>query len=345
MDPLDETAAAWGERALIRLMTERGGVPEVAGDPGSRVLVGPGDDAAVLRRPIGAVILTSDMLVEGRHFRLDWSSAEDVGHKAVAQNAADVEAMGGRTTAVTASIGCPPDLPARVLRDLARGMRDECAVIGAEVVGGDLVQAPVLIVAVTAYGESPVHDGSEAIGLGGARPGDTVAVAGNLGWSAAGLALLGARDAARAEAPGTYGSRTAAAERAVGLHRRPAPPYGAGIAAARAGATSLTDVSDGLHDDLAGIAAASGVHVDLDAVPVDADLAELAAGLSVDPRDWVLRGGEDHALVGTFRPGITGAGPARIGFRVIGTVVGEAPGGLVTIAGRIPTGEGWTAFA
>ncbi|MGB7871212.1 MAG: AIR synthase related protein, partial [Mycobacterium sp.] len=116
------------------------------------VALGPGDDAAVLLAGDGRVVVSTDMLVEGRHFRLDWSTPHDVGRKAVAQNAADVEAMGGRATAFVVGFGAPPDTPTAQVSALADGMWAEAGRIGAGIVGGDLVSSPQWVVSMTVLG-------------------------------------------------------------------------------------------------------------------------------------------------------------------------------------------------
>ena len=245
---------------------------------------GPGDDAAVVPAPDGRVVATTDVLVEGRHFRLDWSTPYDVGRKAAAQNLADVAAMGARPVALLVGFGAPPSWPAGDARELARGVAEEAVSCGAAVVGGDVVSAPYVLVSVTALGSL---DGREPVLRSGARVGDVVVVAGALGGAAAGLAALSA-------------GRTDLA--AVALHRVPAPPYADGVLLAEAGATSLIDVSDGLAGDLGHVARASGVgfEIDVAALPRHASVGDAAAALGIDEQVWVLGGGDDHALVATL---------------------------------------------
>jgi thiamine-monophosphate kinase len=297
-DPAD-SAGAVGEFGLIARVVARSGTATLAD-------VGPGDDAAVLRAPDGRVVACTDVLVEGRHFRRDWSSAEDVGHKAAAANLADVAAMGAVPTALLVGLACPAGTPAGWLEGVATGMAEECAPFGAAVVGGDTsASAPdsqSVVLSVTALGDL---GGRAPVLRSGARPGDVVAVAGRLGWSACGLAVL------------RRGFTAPAA--AVTAHRRPRPPYAAGPAAADAGATAMCDVSDGLLADAGHLAADSGVLVDLDGgvlreTFVTGPLPQVAAALGGDPLAWVLTGGEDHALVATFPAGAgLPAGWARIG--------------------------------
>ncbi len=209
------------------------------------MLIGPGDDAAVLRVRTGHVVVSTDLLVEGRHFRRDWASAEDVGHRAAAQNISDINAMGGRAHSLTIGLAAPPDLPVAWALDFARGFADECATVGASVVGGDLTGASEIVIAVTVIGactQAPVV-------RSGAVVGDVLAIAGRQGWAAGGLAVLG------------RGFRSPRA--LVEAYRRPAPPYDAGPAAADAGATSMIDISDGLLAEVGHLAADSGVAIDV----------------------------------------------------------------------------------
>ena len=177
-EPAD-TLAGLGEFAVIdRLVAGR--------DQPATVALGPGDDAAVVLTADGRTVVSTDMLVADRHFRLDWSTPHDVGRKAIAQNAADIEAMGARATAFVVAFGAPGDTPTAQALELADGMWHEARLVGAGIVGGDLVSAPQWVISVTVLGDL---DGREPVRRGGATPGDTVAVAGELGRSAAGYAL------------------------------------------------------------------------------------------------------------------------------------------------------------
>jgi len=311
-----ETLAGVGEFAVIDRLVAGREQPDV-------VALGPGDDAAVVLARDGATVVSTDMLVEGSHFRLDWSTPHDVGRKAIAQNAADIEAMGATATAFVVAFGASGDTPAAQVVELADGLWHEARLLGAGIVGGDLVNAPQWVISVTALGDL---GGREAVLRGGARPGDTLAVAGELGRSAAGYALWH-NDIRRFEE----------------LRRRhlvPAPPYGQGRAAADAGATAMTDVSDGLLADVGHIAQASGVGIDLSADSLGADLDALAAAgaaLAVDPWVWVLAGGEDHSLVATF------PGPPPAGWRVIGRVL-DGPARVLVDGERWHGDRGWQSF-
>jgi thiamine-monophosphate kinase len=312
-DPADSVRVV-GEFGVIARVTAQAGTARAAE-------VGPGDDAAVVRTSDSRVVATTDVLVEGRHFRRDWSSAEDVGHKAAAANLADVAAMGGTTTALLVGLACPPDTPTAWLEGVAAGLAEECAPLGAAVVGGDMVTAAAdstaVVLSVTALGDL---GGRSPVLRSGARAGDVVALAGRLGWSAAGLAVLRRG----------FSSPVAV----VSAHRRPTPPYAAGPAAAERGATAMCDVSDGLLADLGHIAVASRVAVDLDRAAVVraclepvGPLQQVGAALGVDPLAWVLTGGEDHALVATFPSWVE----LPAGWAAIGTVrrAGKNPGVLV----------------
>jgi thiamine-monophosphate kinase len=307
-----------GEFGLIAQLVER--FPQ-----GEHVLVGPGDDAALLRIKQGHVVVSSDLMVEGRHFRRDWASGYDVGRRAAAQNLSDINAMGGRAHSLTIGLAAPADLPAAWALDLARGFAEECALVGASVVGGDLTRADEIVVAVTVLGavaQAPVL-------RSGARAGDVLALAGRQGWAAGGLAVLG------------RGFRSPRA--LVEAYRRPEPPYDAGALAAAAGATAMIDVSDGLLAEAGHLAAASGVAIDVRTAELEVPepLHAVGAATGADPISFVLGGGDDHALLATF--------PAEValpeGFRVIG-VVTEAPEGAgVTVDGLPYEGPtGWTHF-
>jgi thiamine-monophosphate kinase len=249
------------------------------------VLLGPGDDAAVVASPDGRVVVTTDVLVDEVHFRRDWSSAYDIGRKAAAQNLADVVAMGAHPTAIVVGLAAPVDLSLDWADGLVDGLQDECAVVGAGLAGGDVVRSPTLTISVTALGDL---SGREPVTRSAARAGQVVVVAGRLGYAAAGLDLL----------------RTGRTEPAVlvDAHRCPLVPYGAGLRLAAAGATSMIDVSDGLVADLGHIARASQVRIELasDDLPLPPELVEAALELGVDPRSWVAGGGEDHAFAATM---------------------------------------------
>ncbi|WP_431782979.1 thiamine-phosphate kinase [Streptomyces chumphonensis] len=317
--PTPGTVGELGEFGLIRELTSR-----LTATPA--VKLGPGDDAAVVAAPDRRVVASTDVLLEGRHFRRDWSTAYDVGRKAAAQNLADIAAMGAAPTALLLGLVLPADLHATWPVELMDGLRDECDVAGAAVVGGDIVRGETITLAITALGDLR---GREAVTRAGARPGDVVAVTGWLGWSAAGYAIL------------QRGFRSPRAF--VEAHRRPEPPYHAGPAAVALGATAMTDVSDGLIADLRHIATASKVCIDLrtEAFDVPAQMHDIGQAVGVDPLQWVLTGGEDHAIVATFPP--DRKLPAR--WRVVGEVRHPSAVSRVTVNGASwQDGGGWDHF-
>ena len=333
------TVGGLGEFGLIAALSAW-----LPADP--RALVGIGDDAAVLAAPDGRVVATTDFLLEGRHFRRDWSSAGDVGGKAAARSLADVAAMGAEPTGLLVALAVPPDLPVSWARELAAGLAAECARAGASVIGGDTARASCVLLAVTGLGDLA---GRAPVLRSGAAPGDLVAVAGPLGHSAAGLALL---SCGLTDGP------------LVAAQLRPAPPYPAGPEAARLGATAMIDISDGLLADLGHIADSSGVLIDVAADRLGPGEPLLAAARAVagarrydslgrtdggttagsgdSPRAealrWVLTGGEDHSLVATF--------PAGAALPVGWTVIGEVrPGRGVLVDGQPWVGtRGWDHF-
>jgi thiamine-monophosphate kinase len=315
------TLADLGEFGLIDKVTEV--IAAVA--PGEDVLVGPGDDAALLRVRKGHVVVSSDLLVEGRHFRKEWADAADVGHRAAAQNLADIAAMGGTAQWLTIGLAAPSDLPAAWVLDFVRGFAEEAAGVGAGVVGGDVTAADKITVAVTVIGACTVSP----VLRSGAEVGDVVALAGRQGWAAGGLAVLGR---------GFRSPRVL-----VEAYRRPEPPYAAGPVAAEAGATAMIDVSDGLLADAAHVARASGVAIDISTAAFEVAEPLLAVGQAIgaDPMQFVLGGGDDHALLAVF----PADAPLPEGFVRIGSVVEPTEGARVTVDGAPYDGPtGWTHF-
>lgn len=289
---------------------------------GADVVLGVGDDCAVLR-PHGDVVVTTDMLAEGIHFRPNWSSPFLIGRKAVAVNVSDVEAMGAVPSAVVIALGFPEATTVDWVRGFAAGVRDECARAGVSLVGGDTSRAGQIVVSVTAIGNLA---GRAPVTRAGARPGDVVAVAGRLGWAGAGLTVL----------QRGFGSP----KELVAEQQCPTVPYGQGARAALAGATAMVDVSDGLLADLGHICAASGVGMDLGThcFELPDPIQRLSAATGLSPWNFILAGGEDHALAATF----PGAAELPEGWLRVGTVTGS---GEVTVDGEAWEGpRGWTHF-
>ncbi len=270
--------------------------------------------------PDGRIVVSTDLVVENRHFRRDWSSAEDVGHKAAARAFSDIAAMGAVPSALLVGLATPPDTELRWTDGLMSGLREECSQVGAAIVGGDVTSADAITIAMTALGSL---EGRAPVTLAGARPGDVVAVCGRTGWAAAGFAVLG------------RGFRSPV--QVVAAHRRPEPPYFEGPHAAGLGATAMTDISDGLVADLGHLARASGVRIDLraDAIEVPSRLREVGAALNVDPLVWVLTGGDDYGLAATFPNGTL----LPDAWRTIGLVAdGDADSGVRVDGRRWPVG-------
>ncbi len=311
------TIGELGEFALIDQVT--------AGlSPSGPVVLGVGDDCAVLRLA-GDLAVSTDTMVEDVHFRRDWSGAEDVGRKAVAACVADAEAMGAAPIGVVISLAAPASTPVEWTAGFAAGVRAECEAAGVQLVGGDTTSAAQIVITATVLADL---GGLPPLTRAGARPGQVLAMAGRLGWAAAGVAVL------------ARGFRSPRA--VVVAHRVPQPPYGQGRVAAEAGASALIDISDGLLADLGHVARASGVTLDVDtsrleiAEPQQAVAAAIGGG---DPLLFQLTGGDDHALVGAFE-----ADRVPEGWVVIGRVLGGEPRVLVDGAEWDGPPGGWQHF-
>ncbi|HVK36763.1 MAG TPA: thiamine-phosphate kinase [Microlunatus sp.] len=318
--PAGATLGESGEFSLIAMITS-----DLPTSP--EILVGPGDDAAVLRVD-GPVLTSVDVLVEGVHFRRDWSSAAEVGRKAVAVNVADIEAMGGRAFAVVVGLSAPGELPLAWALELAEGIRTEGERSGVVLVGGDVTRSRDVTISVTVFG---ALDGRDPVRRSGAGPEQVVALVGRTGWAAAGMAVL------------QRGFRSPRA--VVEAQRVPEVAYGQGAVAADAGATAMIDVSDGLLADLGHLASASGITVDLDLATFEVPdvLQAVAAATGKDPYVMLLTGGEDHALAACFPD----AGAVPDGWRVIGRTRAVAEGGTagVLVDGSVWEGPtGWDHF-
>ena len=290
---------------------------------GEATLLGPGDDAAIISAPDRRVVASTDVLVEGRHFRRDWCGPEDIGHRAAAANLADIAAMGAVPTALLVALCLPTGLDVTWAESLADGLSAEAGLVGATVVGGDTSASPTLTIAVTALGDLR---GAAPVRRDGAQPGDVVALCGRIGHAAAGLTVL------------SRGFRTP--KLLVEAYRRPAVPYAAGPAAARLGATSMIDVSDGLLQDLGHIATASVVGIDVrsDTFDLPHQMRDTAKALGIDPYQWILAGGDDHPLAATFPPGVE----LPPEWRVIGSV--HDGSGVTVDRKQWSGGLGWDHF-
>ena len=311
------TLGGYGEFSLIETIT----ADQVLGPD---VLVGPGDDAAVLA--VEPPVVTSvDMLVEGVHFRRDWTSARDVGRKAVAVNVSDLEAMGARATALVVGFSAPPDLEVSWALEFASGLTSESQVAGVSLIGGDLTRA----------GTSPWRSPHSAALTAERRccgPERSRAT-----WWRYVAASAG-------RPPGSWCSAEVSVRRGSWSRPTACPQvdYGAGAAAATAGATAMIDVSDGLLADLGHIATASGVTIDVDrsAFEVAEPLQAVAAATGTDPYALVLTGGEDHALAATFPATAT----PPDGWRVVGPVTPAATWPQYSSTGALDLAAGFDHF-
>ncbi|MFW7413408.1 thiamine-phosphate kinase [Demequina sp. SO4-18] len=312
------TFGEMGEDALIALFAPR--LPSTDAE-----ILGPGDDAAVLAVD-GDLVVSTDVLVENRHFRLEWSNGTDVGWRAAMQNLADIDAMGAVPTALEVTLCAPASTPVEFVLELADGLREACEPHGVGVVGGDLSGASEIVVAVTAIGET---HGTEPITRADARAGDVVAVAGALGAARAGYAQL------------SRGERVD--EQAIELFLRPQPRIGAGLEAALHRATAMMDLSDGLARDAGRLARASGLTIAIDSssVPVHDAARRTAAALEMPEAAlaWALAGGEDHHMLATFPR----AADVPAGWHVIGSA--EEGAAQLLVDGAAPADQGWDHFS
>lgn len=315
------------------------------GAPGSATVLGPGDDAAVVAAASGSVVVTTDSMVRGIDWRDDWSTPWEVGAKLVVQNVADVAAMGAVPTGLLLAVAADPATELDWLRSLCEGVGHEAAQVGAGVVGGDVSGAPegVVVLGMTALGDLR---GRPAVTRSGARPGDVLAVAGSLGWSGGGLALhLAGRTPPRLHRGSSDLDKDVAT--LMWSHRRPTTPWASGPLAARAGATAMLDVSDGLVRDAGRIARASGVGIDLDGAALRAEAeGPLTSALGADEALWqVLGGGEEHSLLACFPSVDVIPDDAGAPWRLIGRVVEDSGDGAVTLDGDPVEVAGWDHFA
>jgi thiamine-monophosphate kinase len=277
----------------------------------SRLSVGIGDDAAVVATNSQSII-TSDMAVEDVHFKLEWSSAFDIGRKITAANIADILSMGGKCDYLTASVALTGEETLQWIENLARGMKHEADLAGSLIVGGDIARGPKIVISMTAVGN--VHT---PILRSGAKVGDGLYLSSLTGWSAAGLELLTREISINNEI----------AEKALSEFSAPTLDYAIDFS----GAKSMADVSDSVLLQAEQIANASGVEIKIDQVAITqaaefAELSQLADELHVDIFQWILAGGEDHVLLatGVNLPGIL-IGSVIAGSGISGVEMKKAP--------------------
>jgi thiamine-monophosphate kinase len=284
-----------------------------------KVEIGIGDDAAVIHTSARTVI-TTDMAVEGVHFRRDWSTPFEIGRKVTAANLADVFAMGAKPTFLVVAVSLTGNEELNWIQDLAKGIVFEASLGGATVVGGDLAKGESVVVSITALGEV-----DKAILRSGANVGDQIYISNLPGWSRAGLTIL--------EKDLTIESDFA--KRAVTAFKAPTLSYE--FAAQLIDATSMSDLSDSLVTQAEQMAIASGVNFTIDfelirAIPEFADLMKLAAEIEINIEDLILGGGEDHVFIAT-------------GKNLPGLVIGEvAVGSGLKLLGNEKAPDTWRHF-
>lgn len=322
-----------GEFDLIARIRER--LPPL----GPRVRVGSGDDAAI-SVPGGATATSVDAVVDGVHFRRAWSAPRQIGHKALAAALSDLAAMGAEPGEAYVVLGVPPDLDEAGCLEILDGLVALAAETGTALAGGDVTRSPTLFLSVTAVGHA--ERAERLVGRAGARPGDALAVTGELGGAAAGLLLLESRERPAAEGAadvpshlGPYGlerNGTSQGEGLVGRQLEPVPRLEAGRALAAAGATAMIDLSDGLGGDAGHVAAASGVRLRIETgeLPLAPGLTDVAADAGRDPVELATGGGEDYELLVALPPRHLAAAQEALG----------ALGGRLTRIGEVLAGEG-----
>ncbi|HOU54337.1 MAG TPA: thiamine-phosphate kinase [Myxococcota bacterium] len=348
------TVGELGEFALIRVL--QGLLPA----SGPEVLVGIGDDVAVLEggRQDGLVWLaTCDVQVEGSHFLREAVAPEDLGRKVLAVNLSDIASAGGTPRFALVSLGLPRDLEAAFVEGLYRGLGQEAARFGVQVVGGNVSRVPQgLFIDLFLIGEAPRE---EVLLRSGARPGDRILVTGTLGDAAAGVALLvgpSGRSPAGTRVPQEpFPVPQDYLLRATGRRDRPEPRVREGrvIGASRL-ATAMIDVSDGLAGDLGHLLQCSGVggRIEASRLPVAPENRLLARATTGDEWHFALHGGEDYELLFTCPPEAAGllADRVREATGTPVTDIGEVlepgtPGGLLLPDGRlVEFGGGWDHF-
>ena len=289
----EDPASAGGRAGTLRELGERGFIDRVRRRlraPGPGVIVGLGDDAAVVALAGRTLLLTTDALLEGVHFRRGTATLRDIGAKALAVNLSDIAAMGGEPRWALLALGMPPDLSVADVDELYAGLGETADRHGVSLVGGDTTAAPAgLVLSLTVVGEVE----GAPLRRQGAQPGDAILVTGTLGAAAAGLAVL------------EHGAGSAASEAAETVrraHRRPTPRVAEGSLIRASGtATAMIDLSDGLATDLGHILEESrvGAVVRLADLPIDDATRAVARAHAVDEIEWAVSGGEDYELLFT----------------------------------------------
>lgn len=332
----DEPQTA-SEFRLIALIGEA--IADTIDERDSRVIRAAGDDAAVVRAD-GVVVTSIDAFVEGVHFRLSTTSLGDLGHKCLAASLSDLAAMGASAGEAYLALGLPPNIGEREVLELVGGARALAVEVGVAICGGDVTRSGELFVTVTVVGHATAED--ELASRDGARPGDLLAVTGQLGGAAAGFLLL--------ERKG-HGLPIEIGESLLDRHRRPYPQLDAGRALAGS-VSAMIDLSDGLASDCERVAEASGVaiEIELERLPVDDGVDQAAALAELSGIDLAATGGEDYELLVSVRPEARAAAEAAAAstdtpLTWIGSVCEGAGVRLLDEAGRARSLAGWDHLA
>ncbi|MEO8636044.1 MAG: thiamine-phosphate kinase [Gemmatimonadales bacterium] len=292
-----------------------------------------GDDCAVIPEGVGSLVLSADLAVEGVHFRRDWLSLEEIGWRAAAAALSDLAAEGAAVVGVLASLGVPADAAVDAPADVMGGVHAAVRAVGGRVLGGDLSRGTHWLINITVLGRAV-----RPVTRAGARPGDQLWVTGSLGGPRAGLAALLRGDTPSAEARAAFA--------------RPVPRVTCGQALARAGATAMLDLSDGLAGDAGHLAAASSLalHIQLLQLPIAGAVLSEATRAGVAPAVFGALGGEDYELLAVLPPSFGGseAADVRRETGVALTLIGEcrAGSGVHLLAGeKAVTLHGFDHFA
>jgi len=315
-----------------------------ARDP--RLLVGIGDDAAVIRSRAGSSVISTDVQVEGVHFQRDWLPLADHGYRAVVSALSDLAAMAADPAWIVVSLGLPRDLDAQDALLIADGMQRAARAYGIAVIGGDTSRSPTLFLSVTVGGNV-----TTPLTRSGGRAGDRLIVSGRLGAATAALLTFRKRPLARRRAP----QRPLLSARTIqSVRRRFARPRAAFAEAAifrRNGAHALIDVSDGLLNEAAHLARGSRTTaiVDLDAIPVDAGARAVFRALGLDPEREAATSGEEYVLLAAVSRRAADRCAAHRGFAIVGELTPRRRGADVLVrdaGGRlaIPNELGWRHF-
>ncbi len=336
---LEETNQAHSRVPILRDAGEFGAIHRFAGKLQTRagVRVGIGDDCAVLEA-LQAPVVSTDALVEGVHFRRDWTSPFELGRKTLAVSVSDLASSGARPVAAFISLCAPPDLELSWLDAFYEGMESLASEFSFSVAGGDTTRANQLVLSATVVGGLLFEAQNQPVLRDGARVGDLVCVTGDLGASAAGLAwLVSAKTAS-----------TSAHQQVLKRHFDPTPrlrAMSALLKASRSAVHAALDISDGLVGDAQHIAGRSNVRLRIDAqqLPISNSTREVARELDQNALEWATGGGEDYELLLCLAPDAFEQlkGVVEVGLHQIGEVVRGEPG--VELTGARESGS-WTHF-